>query len=100
MKYLFILFTFMFLSCGESENVVLSKTEYQTITNQDKLKPVYLGVVPDFPVEKFFIVEIDSCEYIMFTSVNTRGYLTSGMHKGNCKFCSQRNVKQLSQNNN
>jgi hypothetical protein len=35
------------------------------------------------------VYEIDSCEYIYFPNGNA----SWGAHKGNCKFCAQRNSK-------
>lgn len=97
MKYLFILFTFMFLSCGESENVVITKSEYQ------KLKyggaPEELGKVQyNSKIDTYTVIVLDSCEYITMNAFAVKDFAFT--HKGNCKFCSQRNVKQLSQNNN
>ena len=43
----------------------------------------------------FYVVEIDSCEYIMGRSCsgyNGYGYLS---HKGNCKYCAERRKREL-----
>lgn len=44
-------------------------------------------------VIEYDVIEIDSCEYIMVQS-KTYGiglYVTSIAHKGNCKYCKERN---------
>lgn len=45
-------------------------------------------------VLEYDVIEIDSCEYIMVRS-KTYGidvYVTSIAHKGNCKYCQERNI--------
>lgn len=44
----------------------------------------------DFTKTQFFVVEYDSCEYIM-RAVGYKGYLA---HKGNCKYCAERRMKE------
>lgn len=39
---------------------------------------------------KYKVIVLDSCEYIMYRTAN--GYLEI-THKGNCKFCIERNKK-------
>jgi hypothetical protein len=41
-----------------------------------------------------FIVEVDSCEYLF----GNWGYATVLTHKGNCKFCLERNKKHPTTN--
>lgn len=44
-------------------------------------------------VIEYDVIEIDSCEYIMVQSRNYYGYkVTSISHKGNCKYCQERNI--------
>lgn len=44
-------------------------------------------------VLEYDIIDIDSCEYIMVQSRNYYGYkVTSISHKGNCKYCQERNI--------
>ena len=38
------------------------------------------------PKDGFFVVEFDSCEYVMRVDIY-QGYLA---HKGNCRFCAKR----------
>jgi hypothetical protein len=40
------------------------------------------------------VVVIDSCEYIQYKSGNGYRHIT---HKGNCKFCAERNRKLLTE---
>jgi len=49
------------------------------------------NVRPNRIVENHEVVVIDSCEYIIYSE--KRGYSSSGFmaHKGNCKFCEERN---------
>ncbi len=46
-------------------------------------------VTHDSKDDAFTIIEFDSCEYIM-RSTGYHGYLA---HKGNCKYCAERNKK-------
>ena len=62
-----LLLTILFVSC------------YDNIEERE-LKDVYQG-------KHVECLEIDSCEYIL---VNGTGWFS---HKGNCKFCKQRNKK-------
>lgn len=69
--YYLLLLIMMFLmsSCGKSP-----RTETDSVLEYD-------------------VIEIDSCEYIMVQS-QTYGidlYVTSISHKGNCKYCKERN---------
>ena len=46
--------------------------------------------VPDYQrIDKWQILELDSCEYIQADGY--RGYV----HKGNCRFCKERRQKEL-----
>lgn len=68
-KYFFyaLLATVIFFGCGNGENSINNgKTKYK-------------------------IVVIDSCEYIEYNGYQ-RGYLFS--HKGNCKYCAERNRRK------
>lgn len=70
--YYLLLLVMMFLmsSCGKSP-----RTEKDSVLEYD-------------------VIEIDSCEYIMVRS-KTYGidvYVTSIAHKGNCKYCQERNI--------
>lgn len=47
---------------------------------------------------EYDVIEIDSCEYIMVQSRTYYGYIiTSIGHKGNCKYCKERNSTEIKQ---
>jgi hypothetical protein len=78
-------------SCGNSDNVTISKDEY------NKLKGVPAPIVPEYPKRiKIFddwnnpvtkILLVDSCEYFAYGLESQYGFMC---HKGNCKFCQKR----------
>lgn len=74
--YLFLaLIALLLMSCGEAP-----RTEKDSVIEYD-------------------VIEIDSCEYIMVQS-KTYGidiYVTSIAHKGNCKYCKERNSTEFKQ---
>lgn len=48
---------------------------------------------------EYDVIEIDSCEYIMVQSRTYYGYIVSSIgHKGNCKYCKERNNTELNSN--
>lgn len=47
-------------------------------------------------VLEYDIIDIDSCEYIMVQSRTYYGYIVTSIgHKGNCKYCMERNDTEL-----
>lgn len=47
-------------------------------------------------VIEYDVIEIDSCEYIMVQSRTYYGYIVTSIgHKGNCKYCIERNDTEL-----
>jgi len=74
MRYLILLFAVSIFSCSQ-ENKVYEKVE----SGETNFK---LGI------REFEIYIIDSCEYIGSEMYGNGALLT---HKGNCKFCIQRN---------
>lgn len=70
-KYILLLFIISLTSC--------LPTNYKTTK---KPEPNKFG---------FSVIEFDSCEYIM-ASLGYRGFLA---HKGNCKFCKERRLKEM-----
>jgi len=42
--------------------------------------------------EGFAVIEIDSCEYIVSIGTGYRGYMA---HKGNCKHCAKKRMKEM-----
>lgn len=74
MKKLIILLTLAFVMCGCS----------------NLFPPKPIPTKGDFTETPFFVVEYDSCEYIMRVA-GYKGYLS---HKGNCKFCAERRKKE------
>ena len=70
------------VACGES-------------TTKDKPKKASTRIengIPNVltPDGDFHVYDIDSCEYITYRIGSNGGLLT---HKGNCKFCKERNKK-------
>ena len=80
MYRLLILFPFLFLSCGNSEEVKVEQSENSS-------RAVY-SYGWNTHVRVF---EVDSCEYIGFDAGSEGG--TSIIHKQNCNFCAKRNEK-------
>lgn len=73
--YLFLaLMALLLMSCGET-----ARTEkYSTL--------------------EYDVIEIDSCEYIMVQSRTYYGYIVTSIdHKGNCKYCKERNSTEFKQ---
>lgn len=68
-KYILLLFIIAFVGCLPKNYKVTER--------------------PEANKSGFNVIEFDSCEYIMTTS----GYL--GSHKGNCKFCKERRLKEM-----
>jgi hypothetical protein len=58
-------------SCGFETNVESKETDFKIFGNKIK------------------VIEIDNCEYVFIEN----GQSSWGSHKGNCKFCTQRNSK-------
>lgn len=73
--YLFLaLMSLLLTSCGEAP-----RTEKDSVIEYD-------------------VIEIDSCEYIMVQSRTYYGYITTSIaHKGNCKYCKERNSTEFKQ---
>lgn len=73
--YLFLaLMSLLLTSCGEAP-----RTEKDSVIEYD-------------------VIEIDSCEYIMVQSRTYNGYITTSIaHKGNCKYCKERNSTEFKQ---
>lgn len=71
--YLFLaLMALLLMSCGETP-----RTEKDSTLEYD-------------------VIEIDSCEYIMVQSRTSYGYIVTSIgHKGNCKYCMERNNTEL-----
>ena len=87
MKKIAIILSIFLVSCGHSNEVTITKQEY------NKLKGVSQ---PEYPKRIIFsdgveeianVIIIDSCEYVARSIGWDAGLLT---HRGNCKFCQQR----------
>lgn len=82
--FIFSLILMLFCSCDEQELTHLEQKNF----NDYPARELFKGV-------KYRIVTIDSCEYIFgMDSEGSRGYSREGLfltHKGNCKFCNNRN---------
>jgi len=68
---------FLFVGCGPGKNDI--------VTTEDTAN---LKICKEIGVYDIVIVVIDSCEYLRVNSSSSSFSLT---HKGNCKFCKQRN---------
>lgn len=73
--YLFLaLMALLLMSCGET-----ARTEKDSTLEYD-------------------VIEIDSCEYIMVQSRTYYGYIVTSIgHKGNCKYCKERDSTEIKQ---
>lgn len=69
---LYILIVSVLLGCNEP-NVKMKSTDYVLNEVGDRIK----------------IIELDSCEYMFYEG----GHRMAIAHKGNCKFCAERNKK-------
>lgn len=81
MKYVILVAVLLLCGCGGGSN----NAEIVTTTNGKALK-VNSGIIA---TDNYRIIEFeyDGCEYIAFGS----GSYFSVTHKGNCKYCQQRN---------
>lgn len=63
--------------------------------NELKEYDSYLKIVRaifTYVISEYDVIEIDSCEYIMIQSRTYYGYIVTSIgHKGNCKYCKERN---------
>ena len=83
--------TILVASCGNSNDVTMSKDEY------NKLKGIPIPIKPEYPKPlkindgwnnpTCYVFISDSCEYIGYAIGTTYGFMA---HKGNCKFCQHR----------
>ena len=84
-KLAMLISSLLLFSCGNSENVEISKEEYNKLKGVTKKS---LGSFPYQKVDELYVIELDSCEYIIYNAfLNKDGAIT---HKGNCKFCAKR----------
>lgn len=78
MKKILLLFVAaLMMSCQSSEPKVSQPESRESIALKDNI----------------FIVEIDSCEYIIFSKVSGYGGVGGIIHKENCKYCAERKNK-------
>lgn len=76
-----------FVTCVLLMGVIFSGCTFPTQTiKEEKVFEVKLGIFD----KQFLKVVIDSCEYL-YTDEGTFGQTV--FHKGNCKFCEERNKK-------
>ena len=76
-----LLFLLPAISCIQNSDPV-------TITPTSVEVSASLGKYNYGRVDEFFVVVIDSCEYI---AINSKANLEANItHKGNCKFCAKR----------
>ena len=80
-KLIFLIALFLFASCGEDDEVTIE--ENIGLKDSSYIKFEYGAI------DVYHIQEIDGCEYILVNGrENTEPALT---HKGNCKYCLERN---------
>jgi len=83
-KILFVIGLFTFSSCND-EPEVTNQTTTESIPN-NQYKEFEYG-----DIDVYHIQEIDGCEYILVNGrENSEPALT---HKGNCKYCLERNTQ-------
>ena len=66
-----------FISCESGNNPCSSQSEETQYS------------ATNIPNVNYYVIIADSCEYIRFSSTTS----SWGGHKGNCKFCAERNKK-------
>jgi hypothetical protein len=78
-------------SCGNSDDVIISKEEYDKLQKINISKSEYPKKIKFYDGDgcerKASIIIIDSCEYIERVLYSTSAVL---LHKGNCCFCQRR----------
>jgi len=82
-----LLVAFLFCGCNETvTNETIKKTKYINIETEVIVKQINRN-------KDFAIVTISGCEYIWYDH-NRPDFSRAGLtHKGNCKFCTERNCK-------
>lgn len=87
-------FTFLLISI-----ILFGCTQPQTINNIQQKTINSLGKFPyNSILDELVVVEIDNCEYIVCNAYANKDITIT--HKGNCKFCNERNKKNVTKNNN
>lgn len=87
MKYLIIPILLLFTSCIELQQTIPPYQPAREIAdNVFKVQPAYGESLTDI-----YVYTIDSCEYLGNESLTFNSALLT--HKGNCKYCIQRNNK-------
>jgi hypothetical protein len=90
-KVIFLLGLIILTSCGNSDNVTISKDQYNQLKGiPEQIKPEYPKIIKihdNWNNPEIKIRLIDGCEYFTYYVSSNAGIMC---HKGNCKFCQQR----------
>lgn len=81
----------------QKSNTVVKKVETHEKTKHSAAKSYDMYSVKAragevFVDEKFAVIEIDSCEYVISLGTGYRGYMA---HKGNCKHCAKKRMEEM-----
>lgn len=87
--------SFIFIFIMLAAVLVACEPYQKTSTSDEKSYDVYSLNVHTNNVyfnDRFAVVEIDSCEYIISLSTGYRGFMA---HKGNCKHCAKKRMEEM-----
>ena len=89
MKKLLFLSLLFLASCNSEPEV---DTTEETSNDEGSYMMFEYGTVDEYHIQ-----EIDGCEYILVNGSDA--HEPAFTHKGNCKFCAERNAKTIEENN-
>jgi len=97
--FIFIALAAVFAACEPSQrdNTVVKKVETHKETKHSAAKSYDVYSVSAragrvYFEERFAVIEIDSCEYVVSLGSGYRGYMA---HKGNCKHCAKKRKEEI-----
>ena len=81
----------------QRDNTVVKKVETHKETRYSAAKSydvysVRVRAGEAYVSEKFAVIEIDSCEYVISLGSGYQGYMA---HKGNCKHCAKKRMEEM-----
>ena len=89
-KLLFL--SLLFLASCSSEPEIDVTEDTKTLNDEGGYVMFEYGTVDEYHIQ-----EIDGCEYILVNGSDA--HEPAFTHKGNCKFCAERNKKETEENN-
>ena len=97
-SFIFTSLVILLASCMpcQRDNTVVKKVETHKETKYSAAKSYDVYSVSAragdvYVNERFAVIEIDSCEYVVSLGTGYRGYMA---HKGNCKHCAKKRMEE------